>query len=41
MSGKINSHICLMLSVCESFYQMFKYGWQRYHISEDLAELEI
>jgi len=28
MSGQINSHICLMLSVYESLHQMVKYGRQ-------------
>jgi len=32
MSGKINSHIRLMLSVYERFHQTVKYGWQRNHI---------
>jgi len=32
MSGKINSHICLMLSVHESCHQTVKYGLQRNHI---------
>jgi len=41
MSGKINSYICLMLSVYESFHQMAKYGWQRNHILQDLTGIEI
>ena len=41
MSEKINSHICLMLSVYKSFHQMVKYGRQRNHILQDLTELEI
>jgi len=36
MSGKINSHICLMLSVYKCFHQMVKFGQQRNHISQDL-----
>jgi len=40
MSGAISLHICLMLSVYESFHQMFKYGGQRSHILQDLTELE-
>jgi len=41
MSGKINSHICLMLSVYKSFRQTVKYGCQRNHILQDLTGLEI
>jgi len=41
MSDKINSHICLMLSVYKSFHQIVKYGCQRNHILQDLIELEI
>jgi len=41
MSGKINSHICLMLSVYENFHQTIKYGWLRNHILQDLTGLEI
>jgi len=41
MSGTINSHICLMLSVYRSFYQMVKYGWQIDHILKDLTGLEM
>jgi len=40
MSDKINSHICLMLSVCRSFHQTVKYGHQRNHILQDLTGLE-
>jgi len=32
MSDKINSHICLMLSLYKSFHQRVKYGHQRNHI---------
>ena len=32
MSDKINSHICLMLSVYKCFHQMVKYGHQRNHV---------
>jgi len=38
MSGKINSRICLMLSVYESFHETVKYGQQRNHILQDLEE---
>jgi len=41
MSDKINSHICLMLSVYKRFHQMVKYGWQRNHILQDLTGHEI
>ena len=45
MSGKINSHmyiiICLMLSVYKSFHQMVKYGRQRNHILQNLTGVEI
>jgi len=41
MSDKINSHICLMLSVYKSFHQTVKYGWQRNHILQDLTGPEI
>jgi len=41
MSVKINSHICLMLSVFESFHQTVKYVWQRNCILQDLTGLEI
>ena len=41
MSGKSNSHLCLMLNIYKSFHQMVKYGWQRNHISQDLTMLEI
>jgi len=40
MSGKINTHFCLMLSVSESFHQTVKYGWQKNHILQDLTGLE-
>jgi len=33
MSGKINSHNCLMLSVYKNFHQTVKYGQQRNHMS--------
>jgi len=38
---KINAHICLMLTVYESFHQTVKYGQQRNHILQDLIGLEI
>jgi len=41
MSGKVNSHICLMLSVYKAFHQMVKYGHQRNQILQDLTEFEI
>src|SRR6218665_360091 len=41
MSDKINLHICLMLSVYNSFHQMVKYDHQRNHILPDLTGLEI
>jgi len=41
MSDKINSHICFMLSVYESFHQTLKYGRQRNHILQDLTGLEM
>jgi len=41
MSGKINSHICLMLSVYLNFHQSFKYGRQRNCILQDFSALEI
>ena len=40
MSDKINSHICLMLSVYKSFHEMVKYGCQRNQILQDLTGLE-
>ena len=40
MSDKINSHICLILSVCKYFHQTVKYGQQRNHILQDLTGLE-
>jgi len=39
MSDKINSHICLMLSVYKCFHQTVKYGQQRNHLLQDLAGL--
>jgi len=39
MSGKINSHICLVLSVYESFHQTVKYVQQRNHILQDMIGL--
>jgi len=41
MAGKINSNICLMLSVYKSHRHMVKYGRQRNHILQDLTELEM
>jgi len=41
MSDKITSHICLMLSVYDSYHQTIKYGRQRNHILQDFIELEI
>src|SRR6218665_660611 len=41
MSDKINSHICLMLSVYETFHQMFISGRQRNHILQDLTGFDI
>jgi len=41
MSGKINSHICLMLSVYESFHQTVIYGQKGNYILQDLTGLEI
>jgi len=41
MSDKINSHICIMLSVYKSFHQTVNYGRQRNHILQDLTGLEI
>jgi len=41
MSNKINSHICLMFSVYNSFHKMVKDGRQRNHILQDLTGLEI
>jgi len=40
MLGKINSLICLMLSVYKSFHQTVKYGQQRNHILQDLTGLQ-
>jgi len=36
MLDKINSHICLMLSVYKSFHPNGQYGRQRDHILQDL-----
>jgi len=41
MSDKINSNICLMLSVYKSFHQKVKYDRQRNHILQDLTGLLI
>jgi len=41
MSCKINSHICLRLSVYESLHKTDKYGWQRNDILQDLTGHEI
>ena len=41
MWGKINSHICLMLSVYKTFHQMVKYGRQKNQLLQDLTELDI
>jgi len=41
MSGKINSLICLLVSVYKRFHQMVKYGQQRNHILQELTGLEI
>ena len=41
MSGKINSNICVMLSVYKSYYQTVKYGRQTNHILQVLTGLEI
>ena len=41
ISGKINSSICLMLSVYKSFHQTVKYWKQRNDILHDLTGLEI
>jgi len=40
MSCKIDSQICLMLSVYKGFHQTVKYGRQRNHILQDLIGLE-
>ena len=40
MPDKINSHICLMLSVYKSFQQTVKYGLQGNNILQDLTGLE-
>jgi len=41
MSGTINSHSCLMLSVYERFHQTVKYGHQSNNILQDLSGFEI
>jgi len=41
MSGKINSHICLMLSVYKKFHQTGKYSQQRNRILQDLTGFKI
>jgi len=41
MWGKINSHICLTLSVYKTFHQMVKYGHQKNQLLQDLTELDI
>jgi len=41
MSGKINSHICLLLSIYKTLHQTIKYGQQRNQILQDLTGLEI
>jgi len=41
MSGKIDSHACLMLIVNKSFHQTVKDGQQRNHILQDLTGPEI
>ena len=38
MSDKINSHICLILSVYKSLHQTVKYGHQINQILQDLTE---
>jgi len=40
MSDKINSHICLILSIYKTCHQTVKYGCQRNHILQDLTGLE-
>jgi len=40
MSGKINSHICLLSSVFKTFHQTGKYGWQRKQTLQNLTRLE-
>jgi len=37
MPEKINSNICLMLSVYKSFHQTVKYDRQRNHTLQDLT----
>jgi|SRR6218665_2609909 len=41
MSGKINSNICLMLSVYKSYHQTLKYGPPKNQIVQELTGLEI
>ena len=41
MSDKINSHICLKLSVYKSFHQTVKYGRQRTHVLQILLDFEL
>src|SRR6218665_2262177 len=41
LSDKINSHICSMSSVYESFHQAVIYGGKRNNILQDLTEFEI
>ena len=41
MSGKINSHICLMLSVYKTFRQTVNYGRQRNKKLQDLGLIEL
>jgi len=41
MSGKMNSHICLMFSVYKSVHQTVKYEQQGNYILQDLTGLEI
>jgi len=41
MSGKIYSHICVMLSVDKTFHQTVLYGHQRNQILQDLTWFEI
>jgi len=41
MSDKINSHICLLLSVYKSVHPAVKYSQQRNHILQYLTGLDI
>src|SRR6218665_2214901 len=41
MSGKINSHICLMLSVYKSFHQIVKNFQQTNHICDQLWQKQV